>query len=61
IQKIAPIIVKKAYKIYDNTYIIDCGEKEVDSNRWVLDKLAVLYDTIMNNIYEVFQRNEKKN
>lgn len=61
IPKIAPIIVKKAYKITDHTDIIDCGEKEVDSNRWVWDKLAVLYDTIMNNMYEVFQRNEKKN
>lgn len=60
IPKIAPIIVKKAYKITDHTDIIDCGEKEVDSNRWVWDKLAVLYDTIMNNMYEVFQRNEKR-
>lgn len=61
IPKIAPMVVKKAYKITDHTDIIDCGEKEVDSNRWVWDKLAVLYDTIMNNMYEVFQRNEKKN
>lgn len=61
IPKIAPIVIKKAYKITDHTDIIDCGEKEVDSNRWVWDKLAVLYDTIMNNMYEVFQRNKKKN
>ncbi|PFQ47392.1 hypothetical protein COK05_09750 [Bacillus cereus] len=61
IPKITPVIVKKAHKITDHTDIIDCGEKEVDSNRWVWDKLAVLYDTIMNNMYEVFQRNEKKN
>ena len=60
IPKIAPIIVKKAYKITDHTDIIDCGEKEVDSNRWVWDKLAVLYDAIMNNMCELFQRNEKK-
>lgn len=60
IPKIAPIVIKKAYKITDHTDIIDCGEKEVDSNRWVWDKLAVLYDTIMNNMYEVFQRNKKR-
>ena len=53
IPKIAPIIVKKRIKLFDHTDIIDC--KEVDSNRCV-DKLAVLYDTIMNNMYEVFQR-----
>lgn len=60
IPKIAPIIVERAYKITDHTDIIDCGEKEIDSNRWVWDKLAVLYDTIINNMYELFQRNSKK-
>ncbi|MDM5186645.1 hypothetical protein QUF99_04400 [Bacillus sp. DX4.1] len=56
IPKIAPIIVEKAYKITDHTDIIDCGEKEIDSNRWVWDKLAMLYDAIMNNMYHVLQK-----
>ncbi len=60
IPKIAPIIVERAYRITDHTDIIDCGEKEVDSNRWVWDKLAILYDAIMNNMYELLQENNKK-
>lgn len=56
VPKIAPIIVERAYRITDHTDIIDCGEKEVDSNRWVWDKLAVLYDAIMNNMYHILQK-----
>ncbi|MDZ5606941.1 hypothetical protein U2I54_07440 [Bacillus pseudomycoides] len=56
IPKIAPIIVERAYRITDHTDIIDCGEKEVDSNRWVWDKLAVLYDAITNNMYDIIQK-----
>ncbi|MBO1581730.1 hypothetical protein [Bacillus sp. XF8] len=56
IPKIAPIIVERAYRITDHTDIIDCGEKEVDSNRWVWDKLAVLYEAITNNMYDIIQK-----
>ncbi|MBY0596481.1 hypothetical protein [Bacillus bingmayongensis] len=56
IPNIAPIIVERAYRITDHTDIIDCGEKEVDSNRWVWDKLAVLYDAITNNMYDIIQK-----
>ena len=60
IPKIAPIIVKKRIKL-PTIPILSTAGKKVDSNRWVWDKLAILYDTIMNNMYEVFERNEKKN
>jgi hypothetical protein len=46
-------IVKTATKVTDRTDIIDCGEKEVDGNRWIWDKLAVFYDIVVHYLYEI--------
>ncbi|GGE79166.1 hypothetical protein [Priestia taiwanensis] len=53
IPKITLPIVKTATKVTDRTDVIDCGEKDVDSNRWIWDRLAMFYDSFVHYLYEI--------
>ena len=59
IPKIAPIIVKKRIKLLTIPILSTVGKKKSIVIAGCVDKLAVLYDTIMNNMYEVFQEMKK--
>lgn len=45
-KKIASSFIKCMEKLHQHTQIIDCGEKEVDSNRIVFDTLAPYHKII---------------